>query len=35
MTLRSAAFGLQELPRDPDDLIMFRPLLERLLDDVG
>jgi aminoglycoside phosphotransferase (APT) family kinase protein len=35
MTLRSAAFGLQALPEDPDDLIMFKPLLERLLDDVG
>jgi aminoglycoside phosphotransferase (APT) family kinase protein len=34
MSLRSAAFGLQELPRDPNDMIMFAPLLERLLDDL-
>jgi aminoglycoside phosphotransferase (APT) family kinase protein len=31
MTLRGAAFGLQELPGDPDDMIMFKPLLEQLL----
>jgi acyl-CoA synthetase (AMP-forming)/AMP-acid ligase II len=31
---RSIAFGLQEPPDDPDDLIMFAPLLERLLGDL-
>ena len=31
MTLRSIAFGLQELPTDPNEMIMFGPLLERLL----
>jgi aminoglycoside phosphotransferase (APT) family kinase protein len=31
MTMRGAAFGLQELPADPDDMIMFLPLLEQLL----
>jgi len=34
MTLRSAAFGLQALPDDPDGLVMFKPLLVRLLEDV-
>jgi aminoglycoside phosphotransferase (APT) family kinase protein len=34
MTLRTAAFGLQQLPGDPDDMIMFKPLLEQLLADV-
>jgi len=34
MSLRSAAFGLQELPADPNEMIMFAPLLERLLGDV-
>jgi aminoglycoside phosphotransferase (APT) family kinase protein len=34
MSLRSAAFGLQELPADPNDLVMFVPLLERLLADL-
>jgi aminoglycoside phosphotransferase (APT) family kinase protein len=32
MTQRSAAFGMYELPKDPDDLIMFAPLLRQLLD---
>jgi len=31
MAQRSAAFGLQELPANPDDLIMFAPLLDRLV----
>jgi aminoglycoside phosphotransferase (APT) family kinase protein len=31
MSLRSAAFGLNELPADPDDMIMFVPLMEQLL----
>jgi hypothetical protein len=34
MSQRSIAFGLQEPPADPDDLIMFAPLLERLLGDL-
>jgi len=34
MRLRGVAFGLQELPSDPDDMIMFAPLLERLLGDL-
>jgi aminoglycoside phosphotransferase (APT) family kinase protein len=34
MTLRSAAFGLQELPADANDMIMFVPLLERMLGDL-
>lgn len=33
MSLRSVAFGLHGLPRDSDDLIMFAPLLGRLLDE--
>ena len=32
MAQRSAAYGLAPLPEDPDDLIMFAPLLGRLLD---
>lgn len=31
MSQRSIAFGLREPPADPNDLIMFAPLLERLL----
>jgi aminoglycoside phosphotransferase (APT) family kinase protein len=31
MSMRSAAFGLAQLPDDPDDLIMFVPLMEQLL----
>jgi len=31
MSLRSSAFGISPLPENPDDLIMFVPLLERLL----
>jgi aminoglycoside phosphotransferase (APT) family kinase protein len=31
MSLRSAAFGVQPLPANPDDMIMFAPLLEQLL----
>ena len=34
MRLRGVAFGLQELPADPNDMIMFVPLLERLLEDL-
>ena len=34
MSLRSAAFGLQPLPESPDDMIMFVPVLERLLAEV-
>jgi len=34
MSLRSAAFGMLELPRDPDDLMMFKPLLDCLLEDL-
>jgi len=33
MSLRSMAYGMQAPPADPDDLIMFAPLLQRLLDD--
>jgi len=32
MVQRSAAYGLAPLPDDPDDLIMFAPLLGRLLE---
>jgi aminoglycoside phosphotransferase (APT) family kinase protein len=35
MSLRSIAFGMQETPADPDDLVMFAPLLERLLHDLS
>jgi aminoglycoside phosphotransferase (APT) family kinase protein len=31
MHLRSAAFGMQELPDDADSMIMFAPLLEQML----
>jgi aminoglycoside phosphotransferase (APT) family kinase protein len=31
MRLRSIAFGMQEDPVDPDEMIMFGPLLDRLL----
>lgn len=34
MSLRSSAFGLRPHPADPDDLMLFAPLLRRLLDDV-
>jgi hypothetical protein len=34
MSLRNIAFGLQHTPDDPDELILFAPLLRRLLDDV-
>lgn len=33
MSLRSIAHGRQERPADADELVMFAPLLERLLDD--
>ena len=32
MSLRSAAFGLQPLPENPDDMVMFVPVLEQLLE---
>jgi aminoglycoside phosphotransferase (APT) family kinase protein len=35
MSMRSAAFGAQPLPDDPDDLVMFAPLLDRLLAELG
>lgn len=34
MSLRSIAYGMQQPPGDPNDLIMFSPLLERLLEDL-
>ena len=34
MSLRSIAFGVQARTSDPDDLILFAPLLGRLLDDL-
>ena len=34
MSLRSVAHGMQQLPDDPDDLIMFAPLLDRILGDL-
>ena len=34
MSLRGAAFGVYDTPRDPDDLVVFAPLLEALLDAV-
>ena len=34
MSLRSAAFGLAQETDDPDDLILFAPLLSRLLDGI-
>jgi aminoglycoside phosphotransferase (APT) family kinase protein len=34
MSLRSIAHGIQELPADPDELVMFAPLLAELLDDI-
>jgi aminoglycoside phosphotransferase (APT) family kinase protein len=30
-SLRSITYGQSEMPEDPDDLIMFRPLLEQML----
>jgi aminoglycoside phosphotransferase (APT) family kinase protein len=35
MSLRSIAYGQQQLPSDPDDLTVFAPLLRQLLDDVS
>jgi aminoglycoside phosphotransferase (APT) family kinase protein len=35
MSLRGIAYGQQEPPSDPNDLIMFAPLLEQLLDAVS
>jgi aminoglycoside phosphotransferase (APT) family kinase protein len=34
MSLRSVAHGMQEIPADADDLIMFAPLLDRILGDL-
>jgi len=34
MSMRSAAFGLAQLPENPDDLIMFVSLQEQLLDEL-
>jgi aminoglycoside phosphotransferase (APT) family kinase protein len=34
MSLRGIAYGQQALPADPDDLVMFAPLLEQLLADL-
>jgi len=34
MSLRSTAYARQELPADPDDLVMFAPLLDELLRDL-
>jgi aminoglycoside phosphotransferase (APT) family kinase protein len=34
MSLRSVAFGAQEMPADPDNLVLFRRLLEQLLADI-
>jgi len=34
MSLRSSAFGVMPLPENPDDMIMFLPLFERLLGDL-
>jgi aminoglycoside phosphotransferase (APT) family kinase protein len=34
MSLRSIAYAMQEQPADPNDLIMFAPLLEELLADL-
>jgi aminoglycoside phosphotransferase (APT) family kinase protein len=35
MSLRSSAFGQQPLPDDPNDMIMFVPLLEELLERIS
>jgi aminoglycoside phosphotransferase (APT) family kinase protein len=35
MSLRSIAHRMQEQPTDPDDLVMFTPLLEQLLHDLS
>lgn len=34
MSLRSIAFGVQDEPTDPDDLMMFPTLLDRLLEEI-
>jgi aminoglycoside phosphotransferase (APT) family kinase protein len=34
MSLRSVAYGMQKPFDDPDDMVMFAPLLERLLDEI-
>jgi aminoglycoside phosphotransferase (APT) family kinase protein len=35
MTLRSVAYGQQPLPSNPNDLTVFAPLLEQLIDEVS
>jgi aminoglycoside phosphotransferase (APT) family kinase protein len=34
MSQRSIAFGVKTMPEDPDDLVMFAPLLDRMLGDL-
>jgi aminoglycoside phosphotransferase (APT) family kinase protein len=34
MSLRGIAYGLQELPAGPDELLLFAPLLDQLLEEV-
>jgi hypothetical protein len=34
MSLRSTAYGMQEPYEDPNDMVMFAPLLDRLLDEI-
>ena len=34
MSLRSIAYGMQSPPADPNDLMMFAPLLDELLADL-
>ena len=34
MSLRSIAYGMRERPADPDELVMFAPLMQRILEDV-
>ena len=34
MSLRSTAYGMQAPYEDPNDMVMFAPLLDRLLDEI-
>jgi aminoglycoside phosphotransferase (APT) family kinase protein len=34
MNLRSTAYGMQDPCDDPNDMVMFAPLLDRLLDEI-
>jgi hypothetical protein len=34
MSLRSMAYGMQDPYKDPNDMVMFAPLLDRLLDEI-